>query len=72
MWLRLYRRRKIIGGDDRIRTDDKGFADPRLNHLATSPLYHPLMERKMRFGLMTLSLARRCSTAEPLPPLLDF
>jgi hypothetical protein len=25
------------GGDDRIRTGDKGFADPRLNHLATSP-----------------------------------
>src|SRR5690348_2937770 len=26
-----------LGGDDRIRTGDKGFADPRLNHLATSP-----------------------------------
>ena len=25
------------GGDGRNRTDDKGFADPRLNHLATSP-----------------------------------
>jgi hypothetical protein len=27
----------MFGGDDRIRTGDKGFADPRLNHLATSP-----------------------------------
>ncbi len=26
-----------LGGDGRIRTADKGFADPRLNHLATSP-----------------------------------
>ena len=25
------------GGDGRNRTDDRGFADPRLNHLATSP-----------------------------------
>jgi hypothetical protein len=25
------------------------------------------MERKTRFELVTLSLARRCSTAEPLP-----
>ena len=25
------------GGDGRIRTGDRGFADPRLNHLATSP-----------------------------------
>jgi hypothetical protein len=28
---------QTLGGDDRIRTGDKGFADPRLNHLATSP-----------------------------------
>ena len=27
-----------IGGDGRIRTADRGFADLRLNHLATSPL----------------------------------
>ncbi len=53
-----------IGGDDRIRTGDKGFADPRLNHLATSP--H--LERKTRFELATSSLARRHSTAELLPP----
>ena len=26
-----------FGGDGRIRTADRGFADPRLNHLATSP-----------------------------------
>ena len=26
-----------------------------------------LLERKTRFELVTLSLARRCSTAEPLP-----
>ncbi len=29
--------RWIIGGDGRIRTGDRGFADPCLNHLATSP-----------------------------------
>jgi hypothetical protein len=27
-------------------------------------------ERKTRFELATLSLARRCSTAEPLPPVV--
>jgi hypothetical protein len=27
----------FVGGDGRNRTDDRGFADPRLNHLATSP-----------------------------------
>ncbi len=27
----------FAGGDGRIRTADRGFADPRLNHLATSP-----------------------------------
>jgi hypothetical protein len=53
------------GGDGRNRTDDRGFADPRLNHLATSP---QKMERKTRFELATPSLARRCSTTEPLPP----
>jgi hypothetical protein len=57
---------------------NRGFADPRLVHLATSPhaLFSPRgwsqerlsrMERKTRFELATLSLARRCSTAEPLP-----
>ena len=25
-------------GDDRVRSDDIGFADPRLNHLTTSPI----------------------------------
>ena len=29
--------KKCSGGDGRIRTADRGFADPRLNHLATSP-----------------------------------
>jgi hypothetical protein len=52
-----------LGGDDRIRTGDKGFADPRLNHLATSPL----LERETGFEPATFSLARRCSTPEPLP-----
>ena len=28
---------RIVGGDGRIRTADGGFADPCLNHLATSP-----------------------------------
>ena len=27
----------------------------------------PIMERKTRFELATLALARRCSTTEPLP-----
>ena len=31
------RRVHLSGGDGRIRTADRGFADPRLNHLATSP-----------------------------------
>jgi hypothetical protein len=65
------------GGDGRIRTADRGFADPRLNHLATSPSRMTAAagqraaavewERKTRFELATLSLARRCSTTEPLP-----
>jgi hypothetical protein len=38
-----------LGGDDRIRTGDKGFADPRLNHLATSPLpAHPMRTQPTR------------------------
>jgi hypothetical protein len=45
---------------------NRGFADPRLNHLATSPLTH-FLERKTRFELATSSLARRRSTAELLP-----
>ncbi len=43
----------------------RGFADPRLNHLATPP--EIIMERKTRFELATSSLARRRSTAELLP-----
>jgi hypothetical protein len=31
-----------LGGDDRIRTGDRGFADPCLNHLATSPQNRPI------------------------------
>ncbi len=46
---------------------NRGFADPRLNHLATSPLGNVLLERKTRFELATSSLARRRSTAELLP-----
>ena len=47
---------------------NRGFADPRLNHLATPPLPpNQKMERKTRFELATPSLARRCSTAELLP-----
>ena len=69
------------GGDGRIRTDDRGFADPCLSHLATSPQRPPKsprllgpMERKTGFEPAALSLARRCSTAEPLPhhsPIAD-
>ena len=51
------------GGDDRIRTGDRGFADLRL---ATWPR-RQRMERKTGFEPATFSLARRCSTAEPLP-----
>ena len=46
---------------------NRGFADPRLILLATSPL-NILLERKTRFELATSSLARRRSTAELLPP----
>ena len=45
---------RAFGGDDRIRTGDKGFADPRLNHLATSPG----VERETGFEPATLTLAR--------------
>ncbi len=44
---------------------NRGFADPCLNHLATSPVL--TMERKTRFELATSSLARRHSTTELLP-----
>ena len=33
--------------------------------------YIVLMERKTRFELATLALARRCSTPEPLPHILE-
>ncbi len=56
-----------LGGYGRIRTDDGGFADPCLIHLATSPEPGVNVERKTRFELATFSLARRCSTTEPLP-----
>ena len=49
---------------------NRGFADPRLNHLATPPLI--ALERKTRFELATPSLARRCSTAELLPRVLYY
>ena len=47
---------------------NRGFADPRLNHLATSPSI--TVERKMGFEHTTFSLARRRSTTELLPPFL--
>ena len=49
----------------RVELGNRGFADLRLNHLAMPPTN--LMERKTRFELATLALARRCSTAELLP-----
>src|SRR5579863_5985994 len=54
--------RAVFGGHGRIRTADKGFADPRLNHLATWPL-----ERETGFEPATFSLARRRATTAPLP-----
>src|SRR5215469_15491900 len=58
-------KQKEAGGDGRIRTADRGFADPRLNHLATSPGRD--LERETGFEPATFSLARRRSTPEPLP-----
>ena len=66
------------GGDDRIRTGDRGFADPCLTtwlrRPGTSgggPLRMPLrageMERKTGFEPATFSLARRRATTAPLP-----
>jgi hypothetical protein len=54
---------------------NRGFADPRLNLLATSPNNPEKsgenhLERKMGFEPTTFSLARRRSTAELLPHLL--
>src|SRR6266550_5182726 len=37
---------KGVGGDGGIRTPDQGFADPCLNHLATSPSAQPEPCRK--------------------------
>ncbi len=48
---------------------NSGFANRRLNHLATSPHGLALLERKTRFELATFSLARKRSTAELLPHL---
>ena len=42
---------------------NRGFADLRLNHLATPPD----KERETRFELATPTLARWCSTSELLP-----
>ena len=42
---------EIGGGDDRIRTGDRGFADPCLNHLATSPGSPAIRPRPLRLAL---------------------
>ena len=52
----------LPGGDDRIRTGDEGFADPCLTSWRRRR-----MERETGFEPATFSLARRCSTPEPLP-----
>ena len=54
------------GAEGRARTDMEVALQQflRLSRLPIPPLR---LERKTRFELATLSLARRCSTAEPLP-----
>ncbi len=49
----------------------RGFADPRLNLLATPPSRSGLLERKTGFEPATPSLARKYSTTELLPLLID-
>ena len=50
----------------------RGFADPRLNLLATPPSRSGLLERKTGFEPATPSLARKYSTTELLPLLNRF
>jgi hypothetical protein len=51
------------GGDERIRTAVYSFCRAVPYHLATSPVG----ERETGIEPATFSLARRCSTTEPLP-----
>ncbi len=56
------------GGDTRIRTGDKDFADPCLTTWRCRRYYaHNKMERETRFELATTTLATWSSTTELLP-----
>ncbi len=52
----------IFGADDGNRTHATS-----LEGWSSTIELHPHLERKTRFELATLALARRCSTTEPLP-----
>ena len=56
------------GGDGRIRTADRGFADPRLNHLATSPCYNALMPRRRFELLQPCGHSALNAACLPIPP----
>ena len=57
---------QVCGGGNQIWTGGQGFADLCL----TTWLCRQKMERKTRFELATLALARRCSTTEPFPHMV--
>ena len=54
---------KKIGADDENRTHTTSLE----GWSSTIELHPHILERKTRFELATLALARRCSTPEPLP-----
>ena len=57
------------GGDGRIRTADRGFADPRLNHLATSPCcYNALVPRRRLELLQPCGHSALNAACLPIPP----
>ena len=57
------------GAEGRSRTDME-VAPQQFLRLPRLPFRHFGLERKTRFELATLSLARRCSTAELLPQVV--
>src|SRR6266852_3735571 len=62
-----------IGGDERIRTAGAAFAEPCLTTWRRRPIFRiKKMERETGIEPATFSLARRCSTTEPLPQTLAF
>ena len=62
-----FRHTSIMEVPPRFELGNKGFADLGLTTWRWYHFYNKKMERKTRFELATLALARQCSTTEPLP-----